>query len=180
MSQNSSGGPAGPLAGEPRTRWPAGAAPRSRSRRLATWFAWWVVLMSLWVAVDDSLESDELIAGAAAAALAALVAELASHQAAVSYRIRLAWLPRALRLPGQVVHDTGTVFAALARTVVTKAPPPHGEFREIPVRYGDGSPLGVTRRVLLTGARSLAPNEFVLGMDPERDVMVVHQLVTRR
>jgi hypothetical protein len=33
---------------------------------------------------------------------------------------------------------------------------------------------------LLTGARSLAPNEFVVGIDAERDVMVTHQLVTRR
>jgi hypothetical protein len=38
----------------------------------------------------------------------------------------------------------------------------------------------VTRRVLLTGAYSLAPNKFVLGMDEQRDVMVVHELVTDR
>ena len=50
-------------------------------------------------------------------------------------------------------------------------------FIELPVRYGDDTPLGVTRRVLLIGATSLAPNTFVLGIDPERDVMVVHQLV---
>jgi multisubunit Na+/H+ antiporter MnhE subunit len=179
MADNSSGGPEGPLAREPRTRRPSGAAPRSLGRRLPTWLAWWALLMSLWVAVDDSLASDELLAGAAAAALAALVAEVVSHQAAVTYRIKLRWLPRALSLPGQVAGDTWAVFALLARVIARRTPPPHGEFREIPVRYGDDTPLGVTRRVLLTGARSLAPNEFVLGMDPERDVMVVHQLVSR-
>jgi hypothetical protein len=31
--------------------------------------------------------------------------------------------------------------------------------------------------VLLVGGRSVAPNSFVLGLDAERDVMVVHQLV---
>jgi hypothetical protein len=77
------------------------------------------------------------------------------------------------------------VFAALARTLLGKAlstetQAPHGRFRELPVRYGDDTPLGVTRRVLLIGARSLAPNEFVLGMDAERDVMVTHQLVEER
>ena len=40
--------------------------------------------------------------------------------------------------------------------------------------------LGVTRRVLLTGARSLTPNAFVVDLDQERDVMLVHELVTRR
>ncbi|HTU04764.1 MAG TPA: hypothetical protein VMG13_04350, partial [Trebonia sp.] len=66
--------------------------------RAATWLAWWVLLMSLWVAVDDSLRSDELLAGAGAAALAALAAEVASHHAAARLGLRAAWLARALRL----------------------------------------------------------------------------------
>jgi len=147
--------------------------------RAATWLAWWVLLMSLWVAVDDSLRSDELLAGAGAAALAALAAEVASHHAAARLGLRAAWLARALRLPGEVAHDTVTVFAALARTLVARQPP-RGGFRELPVAYGDDTPRGVTRRVLLTGASSLAPNTFVLGIDPERDAMVVHQLVVKR
>ena len=142
-------------------------------------------MMALWVAVDDSFESDELLVGAGVAAFAAVAAELVSHQADVRFRIRAAWLVRALELPGQVVQQTVLVFAALARTLLGKAlstetQAPHGRFRELPVRYGDDTPLGVTRRVLLIGARSLAPNEFVLGLDAERDVMVTHQLVEER
>jgi multisubunit Na+/H+ antiporter MnhE subunit len=168
----------GPLAGEPRQR--GGQQPEPTARhRAATWLAWWVLLMSLWVAVDDSLQFDELLAGAGAAALAAFAAEVASHQAANRLEIRVAWLARAFRLPGEVARDTLTVFAALARTVVTRDPP-RGGFRELPVRYGDDTPLGVTRRVLLTGAYSLAPNKFVLGLDEERDTMVVHELVADR
>jgi multisubunit Na+/H+ antiporter MnhE subunit len=163
----------GPLAGEPRQR---GQHRGPASRRAASWLAWWVLLMSLWVAVDDSLQFDELLAGAGAAALAALAADVTSHQAATRLAIKPGWLLRAFGLPGQVVHDTWTVFAALARTLRTRQPP-KGAFRELPVRYGDDTPLGVTRRVLLTGAESLAPNTFVLGLDPERGVMVVHQLV---
>lgn len=164
----------GPLAGEPRRRRPASA---TRYRRVATWLAWWVLLMSLWVAVDDSLASDELLVGAGLAAVAALLAEVVCDQAEVRLRVKAAWLVRALNLPGQVVQQTLMVFAALAAGLFTKAPLPRGRFRELPVRYGDDTPLGVTRRVLLTGARSLAPNEFVLGIDPERDVMITHQLV---
>jgi multisubunit Na+/H+ antiporter MnhE subunit len=168
----------GPLAGEPRRR--GGQHPEPTARhRAATWVTWWVVLMSLWVAVDDSVQVDELLVGAGAAALAALAAEVAGHQAATRLAIRPGWLVRAIRLPGRVVRDTVTVFAALARTLVTRRPP-EGAFRELPLRYGDDSPLGVTRRVLITGAESLAPNTFVLGIDAERDVMVVHQLVVKR
>jgi multisubunit Na+/H+ antiporter MnhE subunit len=145
-----------------------------------TWLTWWILLMSLWVAVDDSLAPDELLAGAGAAALAALAAAMVSRQARLRYRIRAAWLPRALALPGQVVSDTVAVFGVLARTVAGQAPPPRGAFREVPVRYGDDTTLGVTRRVLLTGARSLTPNAFVVELDKERDVMLVHELVVRQ
>lgn len=169
----------GPLAGEPRQRRAPGAAPRPLSGRLLTWLTWWVLMMSLWVAADDSFESDELIGGAIVAAVAAFAVELVTGQAETRFRVRAAWLPRALGLPGRVVHDTVVVFGALARSLFTKAPPPSGSFREEPVSYGDDTPLGVTRRVLLIAARSLAPNEFVLGMDSSDDVMVVHRLVDR-
>jgi multisubunit Na+/H+ antiporter MnhE subunit len=136
-------------------------------------------MMGLWVAVDDSFQFDELLAGVGAAALAALAAELVTHQAEVRLRLRPRWLLAALRLPWQVARDTGVVFGALARLLLRRERP-DSEFVEIPVRYGDDTPLGQTRRVLLIGARTLAPNIFVLGMDPERNTMIVHRLVTRR
>lgn len=152
---------------------------RARRQRVLSWLTWWVLMMSLWVAVDDSLESDELLAGAGAAALAALAAEVVTYQAAVRFRMRPRWLLPALRLPAEVARDTCTVFAALARMLLRRRPP-DSEFAELPFAYGDGTALGQTRRALVTGARSLAPNMFVLGLDPERDVMVVHRLVSDR
>jgi multisubunit Na+/H+ antiporter MnhE subunit len=165
----------GPLAGEPREREPA---RRSRAAWVGSWLAWWVLLLSFWIAVDDSLAVDEVLAGAGAAAIAALVAEVALYQAAVRLRIRSRWLVPALRLPGQVVADTVTVYAALWRRMVRGQQPDSGFVTE-PARYGDETAEDITRRVLLTGARSLAPNEFVLGIDAETDTMVLHQLVRK-
>lgn len=144
-------------------------------RRALGWLAWWVLMMSLWVIIDDSLQFDELLAGAGAAALAALGAELATYQAAVRFRVRPGrrLAAEALRLPGQVARDSVTVFGALARTIATGRPP-RGGFAEVPVDV----PPGEAGRVLLTGMRSLAPNTFVLGVDDERGVMVVHHLVS--
>jgi multisubunit Na+/H+ antiporter MnhE subunit len=137
---------------------------------------WWVLLMSFWVVLDNSIASDELLAGAGAAALGALLAELALFQASTRFRMRAEWLVPALRLPGQVARDTAIVFAALWRKLVRGQEPASG-FRELPVRYGSDSAEGVTRRVLLIGGRSLAPNAFVLGIDSDRGVMVIHELV---
>ena len=124
----------GPLAGEPRER----DGDRPTAARVGAWLAWWVVLMSFWVALDDSLATDELLAGAGAAAIAALVAELAWYQAAMRFRMRPGWLAPALRLPGQVARDTVTVYAALWRRLV-RGEQPDSSFVTEPVRYGDDS-----------------------------------------
>ncbi len=146
------------------------------ARRVSAWLVWWVVLMSFWVILDDSIASDELLAGAAAAALGATLAEVASHQADVRFRMRIEWVVPALRLPGQVARDTMVVFAALWRQLAHGQEPRSG-FRTLPARYGGQDAEALTRRVLLVGGRSVAPNSFVLGLDSERNVMVVHQLV---
>jgi multisubunit Na+/H+ antiporter MnhE subunit len=157
-------------------------------RRAAVWLAWWTLMMSLWVMVDDSLQFDELLAGAGAAAIAAVAAEFAAYQASVRYRVRPGWLLAAeiLRLPAEVARDTLTVFGALARMLVTGRAP-EGGYAELPAgglpgekgapARDKGAPPGEAGRVLLTGVRSFAPNTFVLGIDDERGVLVVHRLV---
>lgn len=159
--------------------------PRRRSqesplaRRAASWLVWWVLLLGLWVAVDDSIDLAELGAGAGAAALGAFVAEVAAYQAGTRFRMRISWLLPAFRLPGQVLSDTVLVFGALWR-LLARGEQPRSGFRELPARFGDQGDKDVTRRVLLVGANSLAPNTFVLGIDEARDVMVVHQLVVKQ
>jgi multisubunit Na+/H+ antiporter MnhE subunit len=155
-------------------RQPPGKTPLAG--RAGAWLAWWVLLMSFWVILDDSIATDELLAGAGAAALAALLAELVTYQAGDRVRIRARWLARVIELPGQVAGDTVIVFAALWRRLARGQEPPSG-FRVLPVAYGDDTPAGETRRVLLVGGKSIAPNTFVLGIDKATDTMVIHQLV---
>ena len=164
----------GPLAAEPRER----KHRRPGIARIGAWLVWWVLLMSLWVMLDDSLATDELLAGAGAAALAALVAEVVGYQAATRFQMRIEWLIPALRLPGQVISDMVTVSAALWRRLV-RGEQPDSRFVTEPVRCGGDTPAGVTRRVLLIGARSLAPNAFALGIDADTETMVLHQLVPK-
>jgi multisubunit Na+/H+ antiporter MnhE subunit len=165
----------GPLAGEPRQR--QFRAPAAR--RAGSWLVWWALMMAFWVAIDDSINFDELLAGAGAAALAALLAELVSYQAATRFRMRIEWLVPALKLPGEVARDMVVVYGALWRRLVRGEQPPSA-ILELPARFGDDSPEGVTRRVLLIGGTSVAPNTFVLGLDRSANVMVVHRLVAGR
>jgi hypothetical protein len=153
---------------------PAEQAPFAR--RAGAWLAWWVLLMSFWVMIDDSIAPDELLAGAGAAALAAFLTELVTYQAAARVRISAPWVARALRLPGQVAGDTVIVFAALWRRLAHGVEPPSG-FRRLPVPYGDDTAAGRTRRALLIGGASIAPNSIAAGLDSGTGTMVIHQLV---
>lgn len=165
----------GGRADEPRRRWRTVRI----ARRLGAWLLWWVLLMSLWVILDNSIASDELLAGAGAAALGACLTEVAGYQASTRIRMRIEWLVPALSLPAQVVRDTVIVFAALWRRLARGEEPASG-FRELPVRYGSDTAEGKTRRALYVGGRSVAPNTFSLGIDRDRDVMIVHQLVVTK
>jgi hypothetical protein len=161
-----------PLAGEPRER----RYHTPLVRRVGAWLVWWVLLMSFWVMIDDSVQTDELLVGAGAAAIAATAAEVVSYQAATRFRMRIEWLAPAAKLPAQVVGDTWTVFAALYRKLARNENPP-SRFITEPFTYGPGTPEGATRRFLATGARSLAPNSFVVELDADNDTMEVHTLV---
>jgi len=151
---------------------------RSAANAAAGGLAWWIVMMALWVALDDSFATDELLAGAGAAAIAALVAQAACHQAGLRFRMRGGWLRPALWLPWRVVADTTAVYVALWRKLAHGEDPPGG-FAEVPVDPGDDGPAGIVRRALIIGGRSFTPNAFALDIDAERAVMVVHQLVKK-
>lgn len=133
--------------------------------------------MSFWVWVDDSIALPELLVGAGAAVLSALLVELVQNQAASHIRIRFEWLARAFSIPLQVVRDLGVVFAALSRQVFTGQEPPSA-LEEEPVRVGGESSTTVTRRVLLIMGMSVAPNSFALGIDKDRGTVIVHRLVS--
>ena len=60
----------GPLAGEPRER----RRDLPAARRVGSWLVWWVLMMSFWVMLDDSVSTDELLAGAIGALVLAFLA----------------------------------------------------------------------------------------------------------
>ena len=146
------------------------------ARRAGAWLVWWVLLMSMWVILDDSIATNELLAGAGAAALGATLAELVAHQSGLRLRIRAEWLTPVVRLPAQVARDTWIVFAALWRRVVHGVEPPSG-FRAVPVQFHGSADEARTRRVVLVWLQSVAPNSLALGVDADRNIMITHQLV---
>jgi multisubunit Na+/H+ antiporter MnhE subunit len=144
--------------------------------RVVLWFCWWGVFFVAYMLLVGVLVAAELILGAAAAALATSVAELVRVQDARQFRPRLRWLLRAHRLPPAILADCGVLARALWRHVVKKEEV-RGAFRAFryPVAGGGGRAAG--RRALLNAAISITPNTYVVGIDEDKEIILVHQLV---
>jgi multisubunit Na+/H+ antiporter MnhE subunit len=135
--------------------------------------------MAFWVWIDDSIALAELLVGAGVAALGALFAEIAQFQAGIHLRVSLEMLSGAVRLPVDIARDLAVVMSALWQKVVIGKDPASG-FAGVSVRRTDNSSEGVTWRALIIAGASIAPNTIALGIDEDRDVMIVHHLVLPR
>ena len=156
---------------------PSLTAPRRPPRaRLRFGLAWWAVLLVVWLLFVDSLALPELLAGAAAAAVAASVAETVRELGYVRFAPRLAWMRHAPRVGWQVLVDCGVLFAALARRLARRRAL-HGVMLRLPVRYGDDSARDAARRALLNFGVSITPNSYVVDLDAETSTVLIHQLV---
>lgn len=144
--------------------------------RVLLWFSWWVVFFVVYMLLAGVLVTAELILGAAAAALAASVAELVRVQDARQFRPRLRWVLRAWRLPRAAVGDCRIVLGALWRRAV-RGEEVSGAFRAFSFPVAGSGARAAGRRALLNAALSFSPNTYVVGIDEEREQVLVHQLV---
>ena len=138
---------------------------------------WWAALFGLWLLLVFKLDVAELVTGAVCAAVAALGVVLVKRETHVHFRLRAAWLAPLARLPWRTVADSAILFRALARQLAG-GPAPRGSLRAVRFQAGgEHDPQASSRRALAGWLGSFAPNGFVVGIDLEEDVMLVHELV---
>ena len=143
------------------------------------WIVSWVLLTGLYLLlVVDSIDLSELVMGAVAAAVGAAAGTAVRSQRLVVFRPRLYWALGLWRLPLQAVLDTGILVAALWRSLVLRRPV-DGSFRAVPFRAGGEDPEAAARRAIAKGVGSFAPNTYILDVDREQELILVHQLVPK-
>ena len=153
------------------------AARSGPSSRLRFVLAWSAGSMLLWVLVTSTFQGAELVAGAVVSVLTALVVEAVRERERFAFRPRLRWLRRAAVIPLRVSADTWLLTVALVRHA-TGSKRVRGALVAVPFRHGEqGDPEDSARRALVVAGLSVSPNSVVLGVDGERDEVLVHQLV---
>ena len=136
-------------------------------------------LFLVWLAIDDNVAQPELFTGVAVALLALGLAIIVGRSSTVHPRVRLSMLKGVPRLPFSVLVDTARVVSAVLRALVRRSGSV-GRLRAVRYRASSDRPDDVARRVLSAWAGSIAPNAYVIGIDPEQEVLLVHELARGR
>jgi hypothetical protein len=144
-------------------------------KHVVAWLAWWLALFWLWLLLSGDWNRIELIAAACGASVAATLAEVARTRAEVAPRVPLRWIARAWSVPGRIFVDFGIVTWALARSVAGRRVV-RGEFRAHGFPAGEGQ--GV--RAWAAWAAQFSPNAYVVEIDTERELVLLHDLVPNR
>ena len=137
--------------------------------RAAAFFALWLLLV-------DATDEPNLLAGGVVALAAALLAALVQSHRTVHARPSLAMLRHAYRPLLLLVTDTGRVTLALFQRLVLRRDI-CGRFRAVRYRAGGDDPADVGRRLVSEWGASVAPNRYAVGIDRERDLLIIHELV---
>lgn len=146
------------------------------------WLATAGLLFAFWLLLNDTPAEPQVIVGMFVAVIGASATELVRRQRIANLRPRLRdvgalWRPLA-SVPGDIVR--------LVRALPAGRAEPVGRFRAIPFepaghRYGapgdQSDAAGNARQALAELAGSFSPNTVVVGIDVDRRVLLVHQLL---
>jgi len=140
---------------------------------------WWIALFGWWLVLAGTNSGLELLAGACAGLLGALLALAARRRGLLRYRFQSAWLAKVLKVPWRIVYEMGVVFWALALNLAG--------LRRLSSRYrafdfpaGRNDPTSRGRRAVAAAADSISPNTTPVDIDCERGVALRHELDPKR
>lgn len=123
------------------------------------------------------VSASEAIACAPVVVVASLYALMLARFGTVELQIRARGVGSLARAVVAVVPDTWRVGRGLLQAVRRRPEAMQGVITHVPFRFGGVGSDDVGRRAAVVAAMSLAPNGFAVGMDHERDELILHQLV---
>jgi multisubunit Na+/H+ antiporter MnhE subunit len=135
-----------------------------------------VALFALWLLLVDSTDTPNMITGAVCAVLFATLSTSVHRLRVDRASLRPGMLRYAHRALKLLVADSARVTWALIAHTVLRRPSP-GHFRAARYRATGEASTDVARRILTEWGASLGPNRYVIGIDPERNLLLVHELV---
>jgi hypothetical protein len=144
-------------------------------RAVRSWALWWLVLFGLWVVIEGTNEAMELAAGAAAAAVAATLAEALRRQGLLAFAPGPRWIVRAWRLPHRLLYEFALVTWALVPRLTGR--PSRGRWVASPFTAGGADARSAGNRAAAQVLEDVTPNSMVAEIDREHSAALKHDLL---
>jgi len=141
----------------------------------ATWAIQWLCMMALWFAFVSKVELAEGLIGVFATAAAATGDLVIRRQGFAKFRPEARWFLAFWREPWWVLNGTVVIFWALVRRAIV-GKQPDSTFRSLDFDAGRAGGQACARRALALILTTLPPNSVVIGIDEDKNSMLVHQL----
>ena len=133
-----------------------------------------VCLVGLWMLFVSQLQLAELAAGLGGAALGAVGDGIVKSKRFAKFRPRVKWLWLFAWEPWYVFTGSAAILWALVRRLAGKKS--QAQFRVVPFRADGDDSESAARRALAITLTTIPPNFIVVGIDQERNFMLVHQV----
>jgi hypothetical protein len=148
------------------------------ARHALAWLVLWTLAFWLWLLLAGDWNRIEVIAAASGAAVAATVGELARTRAGVRASVPTEWLAKAASAAAMIPIDFAILVWALARTLARR--PVEGRFAAHHFPAGGTDPRSLGIRAWSNYVADWSPNSYVVDIDLERQLVLVHDLVPLR
>jgi multisubunit Na+/H+ antiporter MnhE subunit len=143
-------------------------------RRLALTLAGFAFAAAFYLLLVDTTSLPEMYVLIAVGLLAAVAFEASREQGFPEARFSLGALSRSWRAVVRIPLDAG-LLCSEAVAQLRHRKPRRGQFRAVAFQAGTGE-QDRGRYALTEIVGSLAPNTIVIGVDPDSDLLLVHQL----
>ncbi len=148
-------------------------------RHVFAWLAAWAALFWLWLLLAGEWNRQEWIAAACAATVAATLGEIARTRAGVHPRVPWRWVAAAWTVPAMIFVDFGIVVWALVASLLRREVV-RGAFRAHDFPAGGDDPESAAVRAWVGLVATYGANAYVVDLEPERGLSLVHDLVPYR
>ena len=131
-------------------------------------------LLGLWMLFVSQMQRAELIAGICAAGLGALGDGIVKSKRLAKFRPKPQWLWLFSWEPWYVLDGSAAILWALVKRLLGKKS--EAQFRVVPFRAGGDDSESAARRALAITMTTIPPNFIVVGIDTDKNFMLVHQV----
>lgn len=147
------------------------------------------VLLGMWIALVGAFDSQDLVAGAASAAVSVGVGYVVGQRGRALPSFRRGDLGRLARLIPDTLTETAEVYVATVRRVRARHGPDgsgsgpggsgSGGFRTVATDAAGDGWRGARRSAVVGALLSVTPNTVVIDVEPGTGVATVHDFVLR-